>query len=112
MCGTPTWDPGGYLKLAASMEGKTSSEACQERKKMSKVIASQCLENHTMCKWQLIPLGENFRVRTNFRVLNLRGPTPTTELSENKTLAKISGSTVLVNFPVQFGSNSVYYMCC
>ena len=40
---------------------------------------------------------ENYYAHRKFRVLNLRGPTPTSKLSENKTHAKISGSTVIVN---------------
>ena len=74
MCGTPTCDPGDYFNLVASIEGKTSSGACREREKMSKVIAPQRLGNHTICKWQLIQLGQNFRVRAKFRARNLRGP--------------------------------------
>ena len=36
----------------------------------------------------------NFRVRRKLRALNLCGPTLTVKLSENKTRAKVSGSTV------------------
>ena len=41
------------------------------------------------------PRNQNFRVRKKFCALNLRGPTPTAKLGENKTRVKISGSTVL-----------------
>ena len=40
------------------------------------------------------PRKSFIRVCRKFHMLNLRGPTPTTKLSENKTRAKISGSTV------------------
>ena len=63
---------------------------------MSKATAPQRLGNHTTCsgnKFQAVKFSREQKIRA----LNFRGATPTAKLSENKTRAKISGSTVLYN---------------
>ena len=44
--------------------------------------------------------SKNFPLLRKFRALNLRGPTPTAKLSENKTREKIKGSTVLLSISI------------
>ena len=63
-----------------------------------RILLSAQLKNAN-CRKSLVAINnkrdQNFRVYRKFRVLNLRGSTPTAKLSENKTRAKISGSTVV-----------------
>ena len=93
---TLTWDPGDNLKVSTiKIRLRDILRSLSRREKDDQSNSSTASKKSHRMQVAINSTKSTFCVRINIRALKLLGPTPTANLSENKTRVKFSGSTVI-----------------